>query len=421
MNMKYFTQYILKLIFVSSILLSCKNDFEPNFEKSATERMNQLLDSCTQTLISADNGWEMLYYVNANSKGYNLLLNFMNESNVLIAGDHPLVGNNYTESTSTFETNNSNGPLLAFDTYNDVLHPFADPDGASLNGDFEFVIMNVEKERITLKGKMNATQIIMNPLPSNITFNEYFDSINTIKSLYYSTASPNLVLNVNGDSTCTLSNGNAFIFKTLIDTITYTIPFAATLDGCSFYLPETITGYNARNFVFNDTHSLMVSTEAPEVTLTGPNDLAGYFENTTVNWYFEYSLMSDEMKSLYNKIKTSIEATYSGASNFYLALVGERKGALVLRLGFKFSSNNVEADLYFSKQVNTNSHLTLSYNNTGNSAGKALVKSIDGFSDLANLLSSTFNMETYYPISMHQLVFTDNVSDGIWFNLTRSN
>ena len=207
----------IKHIFIAiatiCVLAACSDNNDEIFDQPVNERLNTLLDSCSAVLLSANNGWNMQYFINDGSAGYNLLLNFSDESSVTFAGDNYLTNNKYLESTSSYEINQSNGPILEFDTYNDVLHPFADPDGYKLAGDFEFGIMNVSPDTIVLKGKKNEVIIRMNKISENISFEEYFNDLDSIENLLFGPGSPDLTLNVDGTVTdYTFSDGASSVF-----------------------------------------------------------------------------------------------------------------------------------------------------------------------------------------------------------------
>jgi hypothetical protein len=88
-------------------------------------------------------------------------------------------------SKSLYKMTSDDGPVLSFDTGNEVLHYFATPSGSSKNlygesglyqahkGDFEFLIMKATAEEVILKGKRSQNILYMYPLSeSPETYNQ---------------------------------------------------------------------------------------------------------------------------------------------------------------------------------------------------------------------------------------------------------
>lgn len=410
------------IILFAAVLLTtaCNNNEDSIFDQSSTERMNELFDECTNTLTGSEKGWNMQYFINPESAGYNLLLNFTGESNVTIAGNNYLTDNEYLESASTYDMNLSNGPILEFNTYNDVLHPFADPDGYSLAGDYEFVIMSVSSDTIVLKGKKNDVIIRMNKITEDIGFEKYLNELDSIDNLLFYSDAPALTLEVDGSATAySFSGGSSSIFTIESSDTTITAPFIIARTGFRLYEKESLSGYNAQNFVLTDDNKALVSTEASNVKLTGPENIANYFAGTSSVWVIDESTMSDNVKSLYETTITAVKNKYSGASNIYLALTGiSSSNVFSLRLGFSYKKKTINADLYFDYQVDGTTALTLSYKNgAGNSAGTALAKSIDGYADLAKLISDSFNLSTTFPLTVTDMTFTKSGDSNTYFYL----
>ena len=105
-------------------------------------------------MIAPANGWEMAYFPNleADAKGYNMVLKFNKNGNVSVtAKNNTTTGNKMmTDTASTWSVISDYGPLLTFDTYNDVFHAFSDPreDGAGMLGDYEFLILKATPELV---------------------------------------------------------------------------------------------------------------------------------------------------------------------------------------------------------------------------------------------------------------------------------
>lgn len=424
-QMKQTKRYILGSLLASILFVSCNNSFEPVFDKPADERLNDVFDSCRTVLTDAPYGWEMYYFIDNHSKGYNLIMDFTSANNVTIAGNNDITNNSYKESASTYELNNSNGPLIAFDTYNEVLHPFADPDpyGYSMGGDFEFIIINVSPDEVKVRGKKNSLNLVFNRINDDVTPANYLNEINAIRKELFSSGSPDYTLEVDGNSTDYIFTGgtsSVFKVKNEAKNESFTYAFLSTRTGIRLCIPEEISGMDVQTFLLNDDKSALVGDSAHNVKLVGPSDIAGYFMNTNVNWVFNNVQMSDDIKALYQQTISSVEGRYPGADDIYLALVGEPlKNQFSLRLGFIYRGKKVEADLYMDTEKTGNASITLTYKNDGNSAGLALAENITSYSKMAVLLSTSYNLETDYPLTVKNLKLINSTNSATWFKVAR--
>ena len=152
------TKYILLGIVLACVFSACNRDEKSLFEKSAAERAVAALDNAQNVFVSPKNGWEMLYFPNPESSGENILVTFGTNGKVEATTKSAAATNNRLVSdSSTWEVMNDYGPILTFNTYNKVLHAWADPgqDGDGLLGDYEFLILQADADYVKLKGKGN--------------------------------------------------------------------------------------------------------------------------------------------------------------------------------------------------------------------------------------------------------------------------
>ena len=153
--------------FAALLLQACNNEVDDLFDKSAQERMDEELRTCQELLVSAENGWILEYYPQSKQEygGYCMTVKFDGlhvTAASEITGDPP-----YTVS-SLYSLKSDVGPTLNFDSYNDILHYFADPDyslgaglGAGYEGDYEFTIMSHTDNEIVLQGKKTKNTMHM--------------------------------------------------------------------------------------------------------------------------------------------------------------------------------------------------------------------------------------------------------------------
>lgn len=77
------------------------------------------------------------------------------------------------------------GPVLSFDTYNEIFHFFSDPaipglPGLGYEGDYEFIFMGQENNELILKGKKTGNTFRMHPLSKNQSWEQ---TLNDLKSI----------------------------------------------------------------------------------------------------------------------------------------------------------------------------------------------------------------------------------------------
>lgn len=172
-------KYLVIIGLLAATFAACSRDEESLFEKPAAIRAQEAIDNAFNVLTSAENGWEMAYFPNleASAKGYNMVLKFNKNGNVSVTAKNATTTGNkiMTDTASTWAVKSDYGPILTFDTYNDVFHAFSDPkgDGAGLLGDYEFLILKATPELVLLKGKKHSAYTVMRPM-KNPDLAEYF-------------------------------------------------------------------------------------------------------------------------------------------------------------------------------------------------------------------------------------------------------
>lgn len=172
-------KYLVIIGLLAATFAACSRDEESLFEKPAAIRAQEAIANAFNVLTSTEKGWEMAYFPNleASAKGYNMVLKFNKNGNVSVTAKNATTTGNkiMTDTASTWAVKSDYGPILTFDTYNDVFHAFSDPkgDGAGLLGDYEFLILKATPELVLLKGKKHSAYTVMRPM-KNPDLAEYF-------------------------------------------------------------------------------------------------------------------------------------------------------------------------------------------------------------------------------------------------------
>lgn len=154
-------------------LQACTNEVDNLFDVPAQQRVNEELKACKQLLTSSEYGWRLEYYPSANQAygGYVMILRFTDES-VTVSSE--ITASPTMSVTSLYSLKSDMGPTLNFDSYNQILHYFSDPDnnggaglGKGYEGDYEFIIQSHSEDEIILKGKKTKNIMRMIRMETN--------------------------------------------------------------------------------------------------------------------------------------------------------------------------------------------------------------------------------------------------------------
>jgi len=418
--------YILIILVV--FLSACSKTEEDVFLQSPAERMNNALESDYDLLTSAQNGWVMEYFANAQSPGYNLLVKFQTSGQAVFAASNEYTENNTYETDSClFEMIGDNGPVLTFNSYSKILHVFSNPvdpygssylDGYGLEGDYEFVVMKAEAEKIILRGKKYYTTVIMTKLAENVSWTNYVAGLDAMNSVLFSGNAPKLTMTI-GKSVYSFSNGSSHIFsaqKYAANSTATDIPFIITSTGIRFYEPQDFEGNEVQYFDLNDEKSALVSVENPDIKLVGQDDLAAYFMSTIKTWVFVPAELSANMKTLYDQIVESCVTNYN-AENVKLALkYYTTRNSFELSLTFDTGQTKNEGNLDLTITSSKNS-LTISDKGTADVNGVIYRADVAGLNELATLLSGGYALTTFAKINPQIIKLTDKTDATTWISI----
>ncbi|MDR0509532.1 MAG: DUF4302 domain-containing protein [Rikenellaceae bacterium] len=281
--MKKLIRYILSLI-PAIVVCSCSPQTDELFDKSAATRMNDFLANYRDILMAAPNGWEMAYYPEESQiyGGVTFLLRFHQDTtHVTVATvKYPTTVSptSYWESTSTFHLSGMEGPVLTFDSYNDIITPYADPDsdagrgvGYGYEGDIDFVIMEATATRIKLKGVKTHNRLVMTAIPAGSTWTERIDSLANIIADLGDALYTNYSLSV-GNYTTDMVEGSfpvlAYVQPGEADPENMTdMAYAYTPTGISFYEPLKGFDKTVQHFDWDPAARVLTCTD-PGVTAT---------------------------------------------------------------------------------------------------------------------------------------------------------
>lgn len=348
-------------------LQSCLHDDDEIFDKSAAERINEAVANVKEVLTSSQEGWVMHYYAGREYAygGLNLAMKFTDGKVQMYNETAQNSDGSYKSVVSTYKITRDQGPVLAFDTYNDLLHVYGDPAGngpTDVDGweaDYEFVVMNISEDQntITLKGKKFNNTIVLERLNRPVA--EYFDAATKMAE---SLTNAGILAYTVGDKKAKFYPGSSEYSVKYVDdkgeVASLTVPYTSTDKGLLFNEPielfgDTLKGINAKDTAtVNDvlTANTIVASNDESKTFSLSKDLNDIFQKG--NWYLALSNMGEVagpgLQSFIDGCKesegevlnTCYIGTYSGNYGFYF-LSGQFKGMATFAVDASISEPDV--------------------------------------------------------------------------------
>lgn len=335
LNRKFF--YIL-LALQASLLQSCLKDQEDLFDTPSSLRMQEVLDNTKKTLVSSEEGWVFDYYPDRylSLGGYVYTVKFDNEK--VTVGSELLPGE---FESSLYKLTNDNGPILSFDTYNTLMHFFATPSSSlyeAYDGDFEFMIMSVTDDLITLRGKRTGNTMYMRRLTQ--TPSAYIDAVvNISESIIVSSARGKLGAS---EISCVIDlDGRRMDFTYMKgeEAIVVSECFIPSETGIRFYNPVEINGATLTELDYNVDEGTFYGKDSAgnEITLVGvfAEDYTP-FEQFEGTYDFKYRLGTIEVTLVPDKANNrylinGLNENYSVVANYvkskgYLNITSQKVG-----------------------------------------------------------------------------------------------
>ena len=286
-------KYLVIVGLLAATFAACSRDEESLFEKPAAIRAQEAVENAFDVFTSAENGWEMAYFPNleASAKGYNMVLKFNKNGNVSVTAKNQATTMNkiMTDTASTWAVKSDYGPILTFDTYNDVFHAFSDPkdNGAGLLGDYEFLILKATPELVLLKGKKHSAYTVMRPM-KHTDLAAYFAACEKMQTNLF--GNNNIVTLTQGNDKMYLYNGAEGQFQSaaygsplVAEAATYH-PVCATEDGI---IVSTGFGEDVHDHIFyyDSIQGELKSEQGAVMNAGNLNVLFGaYFTDNAFGW-----------------------------------------------------------------------------------------------------------------------------------------
>lgn len=328
----------LIVFFTSILLFSCTPQEDDLFDDSSSNRIDAALKAHQEVLKGAENGWLMEFFPATDQRygGFNLLTAFT-DSEAIFAGE---IDSSNETSLGMYSLKQSAGPVLTFDTYNDVFHFFSNPnssvsgvgdDGEGMGGDFEFLVIKATQDSIILKGKKTANKIVMTPLGKDVVWSDFLDEINdAADEMAFNT----FEYHVNGKIIKATVNYRTLNFVYNDESgneLKETASYIQTVSGYKLYEPITIGGVTVSEFIYDagsESFAAKENADAKLIPIIPPlnEQLVG------ADWYFSFSGLGPFGKTYWNH--ANVNGLAPIGEELYRAFMGTDRGGY----GFQFAS-----------------------------------------------------------------------------------
>jgi hypothetical protein len=382
-------------------LPSCVRTEEDLFDESAALRLNRIVNETKATLLAPEKGWIMDYFPNENSAGVIFLVKFDESGMAKMATINEYI-TKYTEAFGAWDIITDNGPVLTFNTYNDVFHIYSDPtvpgtsgdgDGKGLEGDYEFIIMNKTEDEVTLRGKKRGTVILLRRLAEDKEWEEYLTELKSWDNTLFKNA-PNAIYLISGNDTIEASMGGSHVFSVMpkgADPIfdSEDLPFIITETGIRFQLPYLINEQNVQRFVLSeDRNRLICIDENVDAYFGAPNPTSFFVLDSLKNWRVNTDLpMSSKFTEAYNKLvdncKTVLKEKFT---DLYFRYYGSQS-----TFSLTFKSGKYTGNFYIEK-IEENGNVKFAYKGRCDDTALYYLNNIGGFAELLDYIGQAYEV-----------------------------
>ncbi len=421
--MRRISKYASSIFLILILFLSgCLKEQDNLFPESAAQRLTNAIAGIDSTLINSASGWVLQYFATNESPGYPLLVKFNGNGETVVAANNKLFGNQYTEAKSLFDVIGDNGPVLTFNTYNNVLHIFSDPDnepvGVGLGGDYEFIVLDRSDSLLHLKGKKSGTEITLNKLPEGVSWPDYFAEVNRIDNKLFGTDKLNFI---SGNDTIAAYNGASHIFNMLDPDSgnTIDVPFIVTSEGIKFCSPFSINDKTkVQSFYLNSDESKLISYEDKNTFFEGVV-IGKYLINSEETYCFDTTRMSDNFKVKISVLCQQMTERYKGKRNIdYLALSYESS----IGHSFFFATTPTVAYANFKIELVVDPLLgnrvsIRKVDGAFDSNGELFLSGVPSIDDVWKEIEGTYNLSS--TLSKQEITFVDKDNESRFFVLTK--
>ena len=393
-------------------LQSCLHDNDEVFEKSAAERINDAISNANQVLESAEKGWVLHYFVGEEYAfgTTNLVAIFKNGKVTMYGQDEYDENGEHYALTSTYKLTRDQGPVLAFDTYNDLLHKWGDPAGASaptdVNGweaDYEFVIMNISEDKNTIKLKGKKFNNIMTLERLTVDPSEYLTKVEEVVDVLVG----NVMTYVSGTDTVKAVTSDFEVTFTYPDaegnSKTVSTPCYFTPNGLTFVDSVEVMGMTISGLTYKENSAEVPFANDPSKALVISTDIFDQFLSGA--WYIDADNLSAYAKAGFMSFVNACATNEGEVVNYcFLGLATNYAGTFY---GLHFDSGGWKGNSIFEVTIADREQNLITFSDGGYGANGSYYATKDNFGNAVNIFLSTFKLEKDRVVSPKAFTLTD--------------
>lgn len=445
------TKYLFITIAFASLFGACSRDEASLFDKSAAQRAQEALDNANDILVAPANGWEMIYFANNKDGyviGYNVLVKFYKNGKVeATAKNDVTTKNKLLTDSSTWVIVSDYGPILSFDTYNKVLHAWANPDpepeksekekdyntGDGYLGDYEFMIVHADANYIKLKGKkhggyeygdLEATYCYMYPLKEGTTAATYFSEVEAMQAKLFSNS--NLLQWTDSKETYMLYYGSQGYFDLVTPGMTPsedddTYPFAVTRTGI-----HMSNGIHTNTDVVYTAESNKIKGETSTITIASIDTyFKNYIDLIGGKWIISLEDMCPSIQAAFeaadNQIKTIYNNKKKGGVKGMVLQKKASNNTFVLAYSYVGKGSTATTYYYRFKMECTGGRVKLTYLGPDDENAAKVIETLTDSETLIKSIEGDYNMVCDEAINPTLgIKMTNNSNAGLWIKVTGS-
>ncbi len=441
--------YALAVFAICLSLTGCTYEEDDIFDNSAAERLIIGAEEAAARLTSSPAGWVMEYYPTEDSVedpqglGYLICSKFSTNGSVLVGMKNQFSGDVYKEDTSAWGIVTDTGIVLSYNTYNQCMHAFSDPadisftdsseTGKGCEGDYEFIFVSIPEEEnpeyLMLKGKKRGVYIRTTRLAEGTDFQEYIEDVQAFSNNIFTSSAPNyLVFTIGTDQLQAedMSTGIPNIYKLGGDAISdeARYPYCVSQHEGKYYLRfrdaiETINGFAAQEFVYDEGEDAFIDVEDSNNTFTGPDPLYFFLDEWDKTRGWQVRRTSDMSDAAYE----IFDAMYSGLSAMRYTLQYVRftqsEDEILATLNIRASSGASTTISYNFSVNTTDTTVNLSYIGPTTTASETVATSVPEVVTFLQSLCGGFSVSAPGSrFNLSDLTLTSSSNSNIWYTFS---
>lgn len=418
------------LIFGAALsFVACSPSEEDDiFSQSAAERLNAASELYSQRLTASPNGWAMQLYPTTDNEapygnGYLLMLRFHKNHTVDAAMQNDLTGKAYRTDSSTWQIITDDGPVLSFNTYNNVIHTFSNPEdvpstgtpedpnnetGTGIGGDYEFIIVDAPEDAsyMMLKGKKRGTYNLLTPVEVGVDYQAFLADVSSFQNTMFASDAPTFNVVHFGDSIYKMEGANdgiPNIYPYDQDAILHESfnPFLITKVGEDYYLrfrdAKTYGDVTVQNFKYVTDKDVFESVDNASYYISGDDPLRFFNQSLTEKKNTWAALTaydrSESFNTLIENVISELKARKLTFTRFGMRM--NEDGTLSVFVTYRNSMNYTSNIYYTYNYAKDDTGLTLTYvgpDASNASAGENLLNVAPSIKTLLETLSQKFKV-----------------------------